>query len=131
MICACHGSRMPPVPDCQAAAQLVGLDADVAQLADGFQTLVGEASRVELTAGARLRLGLARLLLVDAPRLVLIDDADRFLAAVPRFPGERACVGAAGVGGGRRAKAHARPCHALPVSVHSVRACVCGRSAAC
>ena len=48
---------------------------------------VGEASRVELGPMARLRLGIARLLLLRAPLLVLIDDADRFATAVPRFPG--------------------------------------------
>lgn len=48
---------------------------------------MGEASRVELTPSARLRLGLSRLLLLRALRLAIVDDADRFLAASPHFPG--------------------------------------------
>jgi ABC-type multidrug transport system fused ATPase/permease subunit len=87
MVCACHG-RLPTVLDCQAAAELVGLDGDVAGLPDGYQTLVGEASRVELAPSARLRLGLSRLLLLQAPKVVLIDEADRFVTAVPRFARE-------------------------------------------
>ena len=87
LVCVCARGRLPSVAACQQAAVLTGLDADVALLPDGYQTLVGEASRVELGVGARLRLGIARLLLLDRPRLVLIDDADRFLDAVPRLPG--------------------------------------------
>lgn len=89
LVCGAQGSDMPSVADCQEAAELTGLDADVRRLPDGFQSLVGEASRLELTPTARLRLGLARLLLLGSPppRLVLIDDADRFLTASPRLPG--------------------------------------------
>ena len=102
MVCACAQGRLPSVADCQAAAALTGLDADVAQLPDGFQTLVGEASRVELAPMARLRLGIARLLLLAAPQVVLIDDADRFLTAVPRLPGESP-AGRGGAGATRHA----------------------------
>lgn len=38
-MCACQ--HLPSVADCQAAAALAGLDADVARLPDGYQTLVG------------------------------------------------------------------------------------------
>ncbi|EFN57342.1 hypothetical protein CHLNCDRAFT_57175 [Chlorella variabilis] len=86
MVCGCSVACLPSVVDCQEAAAVTGLDADVAQMPDGYQTLVGEASRVDLAIMARLRLGITRLLLLDAPRLVLIDDADRFLTAVPRLP---------------------------------------------
>ena len=49
---------------------------------------VGDASRVALAPTARLRLGLARVLLLEAPKLVIIDDADRFLTASPSFAGK-------------------------------------------
>ena len=48
---------------------------------------------MDLAIMARLRLGITRLLLLDAPRLVLIDDADRFLTAVPRLPGDSCSAG--------------------------------------
>ena len=63
-------------------------------LAGACRPQVGEASQVELQVTARLRLGVARLLLLDRPLLVLVDDADRFVNAVPRFAG--ACVGGKG-----------------------------------
>lgn len=94
-MCGCT-RRLPSVADCQAAAAATGLDGDVAQLPDGYQTMVGEASRIELAPQARLRLGISRLLLLEAPLLVLIDDADRFLTAVPRLPEVVARLRAAG-----------------------------------
>lgn len=142
MVAACTLGRAPSVADCQEAAAFVGFDADVAQLPDGYQTLVrlwaqlgcyyswllgqacllrltaagaalswsppplqltccacwpccaccdslqvGEASRVDLAINARMRLGIARLLLLHRPKLVIIDDADRFFDAVPHFAG--------------------------------------------
>jgi thiol reductant ABC exporter CydD subunit len=56
----------------QASAELAGAHAFVAQLADGYDTVVGEGGR-SLSAGERRRLGLARAFLRDAP-LVLLDE---------------------------------------------------------
>ena len=42
----------------------------------------------ERPAGWSWPLGLSRLLLLQAPKVVLIDEADRFVTAVPRFAGE-------------------------------------------
>eukprot|EP00887_Chlorella_sp_A99_P001133 scaffold14.g1133.t1 len=89
MVCGCSHGQQPSVGDCQEAAGIVGFDADVARLQDGYQTLIGEASRVDLAPTARLRLGMARLLLLGQPLLVVIDDADRFAGSVPAFAGEQ------------------------------------------
>jgi ABC-type multidrug transport system fused ATPase/permease subunit len=56
----------------RAAAELAGAHAFVAQLPDGYETVVGEGGR-QLSAGERRRLGLARAFLRDAP-LVLLDE---------------------------------------------------------
>lgn len=169
-MCGCT-RRLPSVADCQAAAAATGLDADVAQLPDGYQTMVrtcawrgggrarqamagssrmlkalgmrplhcrrtlprpplppplspqvGEASRIELAPQARLRLGISRLLLLDAPLLVLIDDADRFLTAVPRLPEVVARLRSAGASVILTANASSSDAlrAALPPDVHTV-----------
>jgi hypothetical protein len=46
MVCACTRGRLPSVADCQSAAALTGFDNDVAQLPDGYQTLVRLADAI-------------------------------------------------------------------------------------
>jgi ATP-binding cassette subfamily B protein len=57
----------------EAAARAAGAHDFVSELADGYDTLVGERGYT-LSGGQRQRIALARTLLVDAPVLVL-DDA--------------------------------------------------------
>ena len=45
MVCACQ-RRLPSVADCQEAAALTRLAADVAQMPDSYQTLVRELAGV-------------------------------------------------------------------------------------
>ncbi|GAB4823367.1 hypothetical protein N2152v2_010413 [Parachlorella kessleri] len=113
MICACLRGHLPSIAACQEAAAVSGFDVDVAQLPDGYQTLVGDASRVALAPTARLRLGLARLLLLEAPKLVIIDDADRFVTASPGFAGALALL---------RSRGAAVVMTTNSVSAHAVRA---------
>lgn len=40
MACGCLPPHLPTISECEAAAALTGLHADVLQLSDGFQTLV-------------------------------------------------------------------------------------------
>ena len=91
---SCRGLTIPPAP---TLPPCVCHNALLCHLL--FQ--VGDASKVELSPTARMRLGAARLLLLDRPHLVLIDDANRFQETVPRFPGR--CVGAGQVAGRLRA----------------------------
>ena len=56
----------------RAAAELVGADAFIRVLPDGYETVVGDGGR-PLSAGERRRVALARAFLRDAP-LVILDE---------------------------------------------------------
>jgi len=56
----------------RAAAELVGADAFIRALPDGYETVVGDGGR-PLSAGERRRVALARAFLRDAP-LVILDE---------------------------------------------------------
>lgn len=57
----------------QRALEISCLDRDIAQLADGLETLVGERGTM-LSGGQKQRLGIARAIITDAP-IMLFDDA--------------------------------------------------------
>lgn len=68
----------------QAALRAAQLEADLVQLPEGLDTLVGERG-VKLSGGQRQRTALARLLLLD-PKVVLLDDT---MSAVDTDTAER------------------------------------------
>ncbi|MEM8924942.1 MAG: ABC transporter ATP-binding protein [Actinomycetota bacterium] len=57
----------------EAAARLAGADEFIAELDEGYDTLVGERG-YSLSGGQRQRLAIARAVLAD-PRVVILDDA--------------------------------------------------------
>ncbi len=59
--------------DVLRAARLACLDADIAQLADGYQTVVGERG-VTLSGGQKQRTSLARAIISD-PAILILDDS--------------------------------------------------------
>ena len=65
------GDPPPTTPGARAAA-LAGADAFVAELPDGYETVVGDGGR-PLSAGQLQRIALARAFLRDAP-LVILDE---------------------------------------------------------
>ncbi|MDQ1753072.1 MAG: ATP-binding cassette, subfamily bacterial [Pseudonocardiales bacterium] len=67
-----------------AAARAAEADGFIAELPDGYQTMVGERG-LTLSGGQRQRIALARALLTD-PRIVLLDDATS--AVDPRVEAE-------------------------------------------
>ena len=66
------GSMSASDADVDGAARLAGLDTDIAEFPQGYDTMVGERG-VTLSGGQRQRATIARALLVDSPILILDD----------------------------------------------------------
>ncbi|MEQ6924860.1 ABC transporter transmembrane domain-containing protein [Pseudomonas mosselii] len=74
-----YGRPDASLAEVEAAARSAHADEFIAQLPQGYQTLLGE-SGVGLSGGQRQRLAIARALLVDAP-ILLLDEATSALDA--------------------------------------------------
>ncbi|WP_236180279.1 ABC transporter transmembrane domain-containing protein [Pseudomonas mosselii] len=74
-----YGRPDASLAEVEAAARSAHADEFIAQLPQGYQTLLGEGG-VGLSGGQRQRLAIARALLVDAP-ILLLDEATSALDA--------------------------------------------------
>ncbi|KXG83755.1 ABC transporter transmembrane domain-containing protein [Pseudomonas mosselii] len=74
-----YGRPAASLAEVEAAARSAHADEFIAQLPEGYQTLLGEGG-VGLSGGQRQRLAIARALLVDAP-ILLLDEATSALDA--------------------------------------------------
>jgi ATP-binding cassette subfamily B protein len=66
------------------AARLAGLESDIADFPDGYETMIGERG-ITLSGGQKQRVAIARAILRD-PRILILDDA---LASVDTLTEER------------------------------------------
>jgi ATP-binding cassette subfamily B protein len=82
----------------ERSAKVAGLAGDVAEFAEGYQTMVGERG-ITLSGGQKQRTAIARSLFID-PRILILDDA---LSSVDTETEERILNELAGVLGQRTA----------------------------
>jgi ATP-binding cassette subfamily B multidrug efflux pump len=82
------GVREATEKQIRRAAEVAGLDGDVAGFPDGYQTLLGERG-ITLSGGQKQRTAIARAVL-RAPRILILDDA---LSSVDTLTEERILTG--------------------------------------
>lgn len=74
----CLGVEDASQEQIEAAARMVQCDKLIADLPNGYDTLIGSGGDVHLSGGQRQRLALARMALRNAP-VVLLDEASAFV----------------------------------------------------
>jgi ATP-binding cassette subfamily B protein len=82
--------------DIERAADLAGLESDIAEFPNGFETMVGERG-LTLSGGQKQRTAIARALVLN-PRILILDDA---LSSVDTLTEDRILSGLARVAAGR------------------------------
>ncbi len=86
-----YGSPDASLPDVKKAAVAAQADAFIRELADGYQTRLGERG-VTLSGGQRQRIAIARAILKDAP-ILLLDEATSALDAENELAVQKALEG--------------------------------------
>lgn len=93
------GAPAATEPEVREAAKIAGLEDDIAQFPDGYETLVGERG-VLLSGGQKQRVAIARAI-IRRPRILIFDDAlssvdslteQRILDHLEQLPGQPTAI---------------------------------------